>query len=82
MIEGRLPLVFVGAGDGSVIGGVGGAESSSETSSPPRASRSSACLVFLLPSFMPLPLNGGVRALDAGAGDAVRAAGTSGASKR
>jgi hypothetical protein len=65
-----------------MIEGVGGAESSSETSSPPRASKNSACLVFLLPSFMPLLLNWGVRVLDAGAGDAVRAALISGVSKR
>ena len=45
--------------------------SSDNSASPPSASNSCDCVVFLLPSFMPLPLNCGARAV-AGAGDAVR----------
>ena len=62
--------------------GVGGADISSESKgSLPNASNNSACFVFLLPSFIPLPLNAGVRT-DAGAGDAFRAGTGEGASKR
>lgn len=39
--------------------------------SPPIASMSSACLVFLLPSFIPVPLNTGARVEDSGAGEEV-----------
>lgn len=45
--------------------GVGGADSSAEAStSPPRASSNSACLVFLDPNFIPEPLNAGARVVE------------------
>ena len=56
--------------------------SSMVRTSPPRASSNSACLVFLLPSFIPPVLKRGVRDAAAGAGDVVRAVGVSGASYR
>ena len=42
--------------------------SSDSSASPPSASKSCDCVVFLLPSFMPVPLKAGVRSAD-GAGE-------------
>ena len=60
--SGRLPrsTVFCSAGF-AVAMGVGGAEilGLGITASPPRASKSSACLVFFAPSFMPVSLKHG-----------------------
>jgi hypothetical protein len=76
-----LFVSFTILGSGVDVSGVLGTEISSERRAfPPRASRSSACFVFLLPSFMPEPLNVGVRN-EEGTGDAVLAGGE-GASNR
>lgn len=68
-------VVFIILGSGVDVSGVLGTEISSERRAlPPRASKSSACFVFLLPSFIPEPLNDGVLN-EEGAGDAVLAGG-------
>ena len=77
MTVGKLPLVFFGAAAAASGSGVpegeGGTDMSSDSSaSPPRASNSSDCLLFLLPSFIPPLLNAGGRN-EEGAGDEVRA---------
>jgi hypothetical protein len=81
-----LPLSFC-MGDCVSTTGVDGPDNSptpalEAKTSPPRASSSSACFVFFVPNFMPLPLKAGLRA----AGDEVLMretdVGTSGASKR
>ncbi len=75
----RISLTIVGSGVDAA--GVLGVDMSSERSVlPPRASKSSACFVFLLPSFMPELLNAGAFN-DEGTGDATRA-GDEGASNR
>jgi len=74
-----VSLVIVGSGV-TATGVVGADISSDRMALPPRASKSSACLVFLLPSFIPEPLNVGARN-EEGAGDAVLA-GVEGASNR
>lgn len=74
-----ISLTIVGSGVDAA--GVFGVDMSSESSAlPPKASKSSACFVFLLPSFMPELLNAGALK-DEGAGDAARA-GDEGASNR
>ena len=74
-------VLFTILGSGVDASGVLGTEISSERRAlPPRASKSSACFVFLLPSFIPEPLNDGVRN-EEGAGDAFLAGGE-GASNR
>lgn len=74
-------VLFTILGSGVDASGVLGTEISSERRAlPPRASKSSACFVFLLPSFIPEPLNDGVRN-EEGTGDAVLAGGV-GASNR
>jgi len=68
-------------GSGVEGAGVLGADISSERRAlPPRASKSSACFVFLVPSFMPDPLNVGARN-EEGTGDTVLA-GVEGLSNR
>ena len=72
---------FIILGSGVDASGVLGTDISSDRRAlPPRASKSSACFVFLVPSFIPDPLNVGVRN-EEGAGDTVLAGGE-GASNR
>jgi hypothetical protein len=72
---------FIILGSGVDATGVVGTDISSERRAlPPRASKSSACFVFLVPSFIPDPLNVGARNED-GIGDTVLA-GEEGPSKR
>ena len=74
-----MSLTIVGSGVDAA--GVFGVDMSSERSAlPPKASNSSACFVFLLPSFMPELLNAGALE-DEVTGDAARA-GDEGASNR
>lgn len=68
----ELLASFIILGSGVDAAGVLGTDMSSERRAlPPKASRSSACFVLLLPSFIPEPLNAGARN-DDGTGDAVR----------
>ena len=55
-----------------------------EVASPPRASKSSACFVFFDPSFIPVPLNAGLRVVTGVVEATIRAdeADASGASNR
>src|SRR6266446_3158637 len=70
-----LFVSFTILGSGVDVLGVLGTDISSERRAlPPRASKSSACFVFLLPSFIPEPLNAGARN-EEGTGDAVLAGG-------
>ena len=84
-MTGKLPLVSFRAMVGSVTTGVCGMDtgiSSGIMASPPRASNNSACLVRLLPNFIPEPLNDGGRMEDGTGFDVVRGDVISGASKR
>jgi hypothetical protein len=66
---------FITLGSGVDATGVVGTDISSERRAlPPRASKSSACFVFLVPSFIPDPLNVGARS-EEGTGDTVLAGG-------
>src|SRR6267142_5090634 len=66
---------FIIVGSGVDATGVVGTDISSERRAlPPRASKSSACFVFFVPSFIPDPLNVGARN-EEGTGDTVLAGG-------